>query len=213
MSKRKILTYLYFIFLILDVLGVIFPEIINRKYTTFLPLPVLLILYLVSVKKINWYYVIALGFTFLGIIFFHKRTYFEIGLVSYAIGVLFYVIISLKQAAVISIKSVCIAIVPFLIIYLVPLVLYSDAVGGDVFNYIMLYVFFVGFFFLISSLIYINQSNKRNLWLHISGIVFVVSTIIHGYNLFFGYLPEITIGVIVTFLFMHYAMYRYVELE
>ncbi|QHI34779.1 hypothetical protein IMCC3317_01230 [Kordia antarctica] len=213
MSKRKILTYLYFAFLFLDVFGVLFPAIIDRKYTTFLPLPVLLILYFVSVKRINWYYVIALVFTFLGVIFFYKRTYFEIGLVSYAAGVLFYVIISLKQATVISIKSVCIAIVPFLIIYLVPLILYSDAVGGDVFNYIMLYVFFVGFFFLISSLIYINQSNKRNLWLLISGMVFVVSTIMHGYNLFFGYVAEVKIGVIITFLLMHYAMYRYVELE
>lgn len=213
MSKRKIFTYLYFIILLLDAFGVFFPAIIDRRYTTFLPLPILLVLYLFSVKKVNWYYIIGLVFTFLGVIFFNIPKYSKLALVFYAIGVLFYVIIGLKQAAVISMKSIWIATIPFLIIYLVPLLLYSDAVGGDVFNYIILYVFFVGFFFLIASLIYINQNNKRNLWLLISGILFVVSTIIHGYNLFFGYVVIVTFFVIITFILMHYAMYRYVELE
>jgi hypothetical protein len=211
MSKQKILTYLYFIILLLDALGVLFPDVLNRKYITFFPLPILLILYFFSVKKINWYYVIALAFTFLGIVFFNAEAYFKTGLVSYALGVLFYVVIGLKQASIISVKSVCIATIPFLIIYLVPLLLYSDAVGGDVFNYIMLYVFFVGSFFLISSLIYINQKNTRNLWLLISGILFIVSTIMHGYNMFFEYITILRIGVIVTFLLMHYAMYKYVS--
>lgn len=213
MSKQKILTYLYFVILFLDALAVLLPDILNRKYTTFLPLPILLILYVVSVKKMNWYYVTALVFTFLGVVFFSNRIYFKMGLIFYAIGVFLYVIISLKQAAVISVKSICIATIPFLVIYLVPLLLYSDAVQVDVFNYIMLYVFFVGFFFLISSLLYINQRNERNSWLFLSGIIFVVSTIIHGYNMFFEYLPEIRAGVVVTFLLMHFAMYKYVAHE
>jgi hypothetical protein len=210
MPKRKIFTYLYFIILFLDAFGLIVPDIIHRKYTTFLPLPILLILYFLSVKKVNLYYIIALACTFLGVVFFTMRGYFKMGLVAYAIGVLFYVIISLKQASTISMKSIYIATVPFLIVYLVPLLLYSDKVPTEIFNYIMLYVFFVGFFFLISTLIYFNQKNKRNLWLFSSGLIFVISTIIHGYNMFFGYVVLVQFFVIITFLLMHYAMYRYV---
>jgi hypothetical protein len=213
MPNQKIFLYLYFIVSFLDTLGVFFPETLSRKYTTFFPLPILLCLYFFSVKKINWYYTVAVLFTFLGVIFFNTRMYFKIGILCYAIGVLFYVIISLKQAAVISAKSICIATIPFLIIYLVPLILYADAVGGEVFNYIILYAFFVGFFFLISTLVYINQKNERNLWLFSSGILFLISTIMHGYNMFFGHILALHFGVVATFLFMHFSMYKYVIKE
>ena len=210
MPKRKILLFLYFIIFFLDALGVLFPEWISRKYITFLPFPILTLLYIYSVKKINWFYMTALVCTFLGIVLFNTKAYFKEALIFYGIGVCFYVIVSLKTAKVIPIKSICIATVPFLIIYLVPLILYSDAVQIDIFNYIMFYVFFVGLFFFISTLVYINQRNKTNLWLLCSGVLFLISTIIHGYNLFFEYLTIIRVGVVVTFLTMHFAMYKYV---
>lgn len=211
MPKRKTLLFLYFIVLFLDAFGVIFPEWVDRKYTTFLPLPILALLYVFSVKKINWLYITALLFTFLGIIFFNIQSYFKLALIFYGLGVCFYVIISLKTAAIISIKSICIATIPFLIVYLVPLIFYSDAVQGDIFNYIMFYVFFVGLFFFISTLVYINDRNKTNLWLFSSGVLFLISTIIHGYNLFFEYLTIVRVGVVFTFLIMHFAMYKYVS--
>ncbi|MBC8756161.1 hypothetical protein H2O64_15905 [Kordia sp. YSTF-M3] len=210
MPTRKLLTYLYFIIMLFDAFAVFFPDIINRRYTTYFPLPILMLLYLLSVKKINWFYVIGLVCTFLGVVFFSKQFYFKLGLVFYAVGVLFYVLICLKQAAIISVKSVIVATIPFLIIYLVPLILYADAVQVDIFNYIILYVFFVGSFFFISSLIYFNQRNNRNLWLFSSGILFVISTTIHGYNMFFGYVKIVQFFVIITFILMHYAMYRYI---
>ncbi len=210
MPKIKILTYLYFIILFLDAFGVLYPDIIDRKYTTFLPLPILLLLYIFSVLKINWLYVFALVATFLGIVFFNMQSYFKLALIFYGIGVCLYVIITLKSAIVIPIKSICIATIPFLVVYLVPLIYYSDAVQEDIFNYIIFYVFFVGLFFFISVLVYLNQRNKTNLWLLCSGVLFLISTIIHGYNLFFEYIALIRVGVVCTFLIMHYAMYRYV---
>lgn len=211
MPRRKTLLFLYFIVLFLDAFGVIFPEWIDRKYTTFFPLPILLLLYVFSVKKINWLYISALIFTFLGVVFFNIHSYANLALIFYGLGVCFYVIICLKSTTIISIKSICIATIPFLIVYLVPLIFYSDAVQGDIFNYIMFYVFFVGLFFLISILIYINKRNKTNLWLFCSGVLFLISTIIHGYNLFFEYLTSVRVGVVLTFLMMHFAMYKYVS--
>ncbi|MEM6719053.1 MAG: lysoplasmalogenase family protein [Bacteroidota bacterium] len=209
MSKKLVLTYLYFTIFFFDALGVFVPEIISRQYTTFFPLPILLLLYLYSIKKVNWLFVISLFCTFFGVIFFNIESFFKLGIVFYAAGVLFYVMISLKQASVISTKSVIIATLPFLVLYLAPLLLFSDAVRGDIFNYIILYSFFVGFFFLISSLIYVNQQTRSNLWLLFSGSLFLFSTVIHGYNMFFGEILILQFGVVVTFLLMHYAMYRY----
>ncbi|EDP94351.1 hypothetical protein KAOT1_09891 [Kordia algicida OT-1] len=151
--------------------------------------------------------------TFLGIIFLNIKGYFNIALIFYAIGVFLYVVISLKTAEVIPIKTIIIATIPFLIVYLVPLILYSDAVQIEVFNFIMIYVFCVGLFFFITTLVYINKPNKINLWLLSSGVVFLISTIIHGYNLFFKFLITIRVGVVITFLFMHYAMYKYIVLK
>ncbi|WP_420573127.1 hypothetical protein [Kordia sp.] len=213
MSKQKILTYLYFFLALADALGVVFSDIIHRKYTTFLPVPVLFILYLYSVKKVNWLYIFSLIFTFIGIIFFNIQSYFNIALIFYALGVCLYVVISLKTAEVIPVKNIGIATIPFLIVYLVPFILYSDAVQSEVFNYIIFYVFFVGLFFFISILVYVNKQNTANLWLFSSGIVFLFSTIIHGYNIFFEFLVPIRVGVVITFLFMHYAMYRYTVLK
>lgn len=213
MSKQKILTYLYLLFVLLDAIGVIFPDIIYRKYTTFVPIPVLFLLYLYSVKKVNWFFLTSLIATFFGIIFFNIEAYFKIALIFYAIGVFLYVIICLKTAEVIPIKTIVIATIPFLIVYLVPLILYSDAVQSEIFNFIMIYVFCVGLFFFITTLVYMNKPNKINLWLLSSGVVFLISTIIHGYNLFFKFLITIRVGVVLTFLFMHYAMYKYIVLK
>lgn len=211
MPKIKILTFLYFIILFLDAFGVIYPAIVDRKYTTFLPLPILLLLYLYSVKNMNWLYITSLIATFLGIILFNTQSYFKIALIFYGLGVFFYVIIALKSAVVIPIKSIFIATIPFLIVYLVPLLYYSDAMQGDTFNYIIFYVFFVGLFIFISSLVYLNRPNTTNLWLFCSGILFLISTVIHGYNLFFEYVVFIRVGVVCTFLTMHFAMYKYVS--
>lgn len=210
MPKQILLTYLYFFLMIIDAFGVVFPDIIQRKYITFLPIPVLFILYLFSIKKVNWIYIAAIFFTFLGIIFFNTVSYFKIALIFYGIGVCLYVIISLKTAAVIPIKTIAIATIPFLIVYLVPLFFFYDAVQLDIFNYIMFYVFFVGLFFFIATLVYINQKNNTNLWLLCSGILFLISTTIHGYNLFFEYLTSIRVGIVITFLGMHFCMYKYV---
>jgi hypothetical protein len=158
---------------------------------------------------VNWLYVIALVSTFLGVVFFNVDAFFELGLICYSMGVFFYVIISFKKANVISTKSVVIATIPFLILYLAPLILYSNAVQGDIFNYIILYSFFVGFFFFISTLIYINQRTSTNLWLFGSGILFLLSTVIHGYTMFFERMLILQFAVVSTFLLMHYAMFKY----
>ena len=209
MSKQNPLTYLFVFLSILNAFGIIYPEIIDKNYVTFLPFPTLILLYLSSVKKVNVLYIISLISTFLGIVFFHAESYFKPSLIFYGIGVCLYVIISLKTA-VISIKSIFTATIPCLIVYLVPLFYYSDAVPVKIFNYIMFYVFFIGLFFFISTLMYINQRSTKNLWLLSSGIVFVISTILNGYILFDTYLVIIRVAIVFTFLFMHYAMYRYV---
>lgn len=213
MPRKKLLTYLYFSLLIIDALGIVYPDVLYRKYITFLPFPALFLLYVCSVKKVNWLYITSLIFTFLGIVFFNMKPYMNIALIFYGLGVCLYVVISLKSTVVIPIRSIFIATIPFLIIYLVPLILYYDAVQTDVFNYIMFYVFFVGLFFFISTLVYVSQRTTKNLWLLSSGVVFLISTIIHGYNMFFEPIITIRVGVVITFLFMHYAMYRYVTSE
>ncbi|AXG70960.1 hypothetical protein KORDIASMS9_03215 [Kordia sp. SMS9] len=213
MSKQKILTYLYFTLLVLDVFGIVYPEIIYRKYVTFLPFPILMLLYFVSLKKMNWLYTIALFSTFLGILFFKLSMHFKIALIFYGIGVCIYVVLALKTAIVIPTQTIFKATIPFLIVYLVPLFLYYEAVNFEIFNYILFYVFFVGLFVFISVLIYIHQQNRTNLWLFSSGIIFLISTIIHGYHLFIEQLDVLRVGIVITFLIMHYTMYRYVILQ
>ena len=67
MLKQNPLTYLFVFLSILNAFGIIYPEIINKNYVTFLPFPTLILLYLSSVKKVNVLYIISLISTFLGI--------------------------------------------------------------------------------------------------------------------------------------------------
>lgn len=210
MNLQKILSVLYFSLMILDGLAIVYPNIIARQYITYLPLPVLMLLYFFSMKKINWNYTFALMATFVGIIFFKTVSYYKMALVFYTIGTLLYVIMTLKSTVEISIKTIFKAAIPFLFVYLVPLFSYYDVIKMDIFNYILAYVFSVGLLFFISVLIYVHKRTKANLWLLISGIVFAISTIINGYYLFKNQLITIRVCVIFAFLFMHYAMYRHV---
>ncbi|PTX59743.1 hypothetical protein C8N46_10853 [Kordia periserrulae] len=210
MNLQKILSYLYFSLMVLDALVIVFPNIIERQYITYLPLPVLMLLYFSSMKKINWMYVVALIATFAGIVAFKTVSHYKMALIFYTIGTLLYVMMTLKSTVEISIKTIFKVAIPFLFVYLVPLISYYDVIKMDIFNYILGYVFSVGLFFFISVLIYVHKRTKGNLWLLISGIVFAISTIITGYYLFKNQLIAIRVCIVFAFLFMHYAMYRHV---
>ena len=124
--------------MISDALAIVFPNIIERQYITFLPLPVLIVLYFVSVKKINWWYLLALIATFAGILFFKTVSYNKLALIFYTIGTLLYISITLKSTVEIPIRTIFIAAIPFLFIYLIPLFSYYDVIQMDIFNHILI---------------------------------------------------------------------------
>jgi len=88
MNKIKVLFFVFVGVSVLDIIGIIFRIPILIQVFKPLILLLLLVLYAVSVSKLNKLYVLALIFSFFGDVFlmFSGELYFIIGLISFLIA-------------------------------------------------------------------------------------------------------------------------------
>ncbi|VAW23248.1 hypothetical protein MNBD_BACTEROID04-2028, partial [hydrothermal vent metagenome] len=120
MNKIKVLFFVFVGVSVLDIIGIIFRIPILIQVFKPLILLLLLVLYAVSVSKLNKLYVLALIFSFFGDVFlmFSGELYFIIGLISFLIAHLLFIKIVINQIQKQSISKVIISTIPFLVLFL-----------------------------------------------------------------------------------------------
>ncbi len=214
MSLKKLLFILFIGSVVFDCIRILYPEYVYGSVSIYFPIPILMIMYLINCKKMNYMYVMALVFTCLGVVLVNKggEVGFGIGIISYAIGVILYCIIIIPKLDNISTRSILYLSLPFLLVFLIPYIYYSDYIV-DSFLSVAFYVFSVGFFALSSILVYISSKTKTNSWLMYSGSIFIISTIVAGYGIFVNKTVSTSVFIVISFNAMHYCMGRYVLLN
>lgn len=211
-KQKGLVSVLFLGIIFLDALGAFFPEYLNRQITLFLPLPLILIIYIINTDEISILFLLSLVFNILGIYNFNHpfETYNAIGIVFHTLAFLLYFVILFNRIRLISIRSVLKFSILIVLLVSVPCILYSEGMSKMlIFNETMFYVFSVTIFMFSAVLLYINRKTRINLILFSSAITILCSSYFQGYNLFMKGLDVLEFLAIILFNLTHYLMCWY----
>ncbi len=177
---KIILLLLYFAFLLADLLLVHFKLYKYRIFSKTLLMPILILYYIFSSKNIIFTIIIALFMSFLGdtfLLFENKKTFFKLGLFSFLLSHIFYLLTFLITSNFLKDK------VPFYIfIFFIPYLLYGlffyrslfpeiEEVKREILMYIIV-IILMSFFTIPRFYIF---SLKNSLLVFIGSILFIIS--------------------------------------
>tara|TARA_R110001592_G_scaffold33719_5_gene116592 strand:- start:997 stop:1659 length:663 start_codon:yes stop_codon:yes gene_type:complete len=177
MTKKTKTTIASSIFLAVVVLHIF--GILRNDFLAFISKPfiitTLVIIYLVSVKKPNFWYVSALFFSFWGdVLLLFKDQFFVFGLASFLLAHILYIKIVAEFIKKISLQKVFIVCLPFVVFLFSFLYLLKDNLGEMTIP-VIIYGVVISSLGAISLLNYIQEKSTVNLWLFLGAIIFIIS--------------------------------------
>jgi hypothetical protein len=213
-NSAKTVTILYFINLFLYS----FFSLMSIQEMTdvfwFVRIPILLILYLLTSEKRSLLYIAALILYQLASVFFYfgSPDAFIYGTFSSMLFKLCLVLLILGLVTKKNYKAVGIAFIPFFVIYLY-IIEFVVAHLGDSYYIWILNAFFTSFIGGVAIINYVNHSGKKNYWLLISAILFIVQIAAFFINKFYLKNEGIYQMVILSYGISHYTFYRFMILK
>ncbi|MCF6167758.1 lysoplasmalogenase [Lutibacter sp.] len=209
MNKIKVLFFVFIVVSVLDIIGIIFRiPILIQVFKPFILLS-LLVLYAVSVLKLNKLYVLALTFSFFGDVFlmFSGKLYFIIGLVSFLIAHLLFIKIVINQIQKHSISKVIISIIPFLVLFL-GLILFLKNSLGNLLIPVIIYGLTICTFGTVSFINYLSTKSRKSLLMLIGAIVFISSDSVLAINKFYNSSHLFEVIIMITYILAQYLIFR-----
>lgn len=193
-TKIRISTILFFIAAITDIWGVVTGNETIRNVSKPMLLTLLAVVYLVSVKKPLFWYVLGMFFSFLGdvLLMFDGANFFMFGLGSFLLAHLVYVkIISRFLSKKISLKTLT-SILPFVLFFGILIILIYPNLD-EMLVPVIAYGIAISTFGTVAFLNYRNEKSTENLWLFIGAILFILSDSLIALDKF--YVPNEIYGV------------------
>ena len=209
----KGLTILFFIVSILDIIGVALNN--SLMQTIFKPMIILslIALYYFSVEKKNNWYLIALGFSFLGdILLMDKNNLFLYGIAAFLVTQILYIIIIVRQMQKPSnfhkylYAFLYVNYVVYLLTLLKPNLL-------DLFYPVLVYGIAISVFGLVATLNYVSKRTRPALYLMLGAMLFIASDSMIALHKFHE--PKIfyPVAIMITYVSAQYLIYRFISGE
>lgn len=168
----------------------------------------LVILYLVSVKQPNFWYVSALFFAFWGdVLLLFQDQFFIYGLASFLLAHVLLITISSKFLNQVSIPKILLHSFPFVallggLIYMI----YSGL--GEMLIPVIVYGIVISIFGVITSVIYASKRSVENGWLFLGALTFIASDSILAINKFYHSTELLGISIMITYIIAQYLICR-----
>lgn len=208
-KEKKLLHLVFFGITILEGLGTIFNKFLDREITVFIPLLLILIIYLVNTEKMDLIFLISLVLNFIGMCYFNSAfNYFNpIGLIIYAMAYISYTVILFKNYELINAKKLLKISIIIITLITVPVVIYTRGINKmDIFNESMLYILSASIFITSAIVFFLNNKTKVNYLLFYSGISILLNSYFQGYNLFMEASTLFQCLAVILFNLTHYFM-------
>jgi len=210
----KLLIILYFVNLFLYS----FFSLLNIEEMTeifwFIRIPILLLLYFISSKKRNILYFGGLILYQLASVFFYVGTKdaFLYATVSSMLFKFCLVLLIIDLVRKSNYKAICIAFIPFFVIYLYIIEFVVNSLGDSYYLWIVnaLFTSFIGGVAIIN---YVNDPKQKNYWLLVSSILFIVQIGAFFINKFYIKNEGIYQMVILAYGISHYTFYKFMILK
>jgi len=194
---------------ILDVFGLAFHLLWLE--IVFKPMIVLslIVLYTVSIKKKNYYYLVALLFSFLGDVFLlDKDGYFLLGIGSFLITQILFAKIIIGQLKRPNLKQIVTSILPFAA-YLILLI---TILWGDLREFlipVIIYGTTISVFGMLSLLNHQVSKTPRSRLLLFGALLFIVSDSMIAFNKFHAPAIIYPLAIMVTYILAQYLIYNF----
>ncbi|HSD14999.1 MAG TPA: hypothetical protein VLB74_10155 [Flavobacterium sp.] len=196
--------FLYSLFSILDI------EQLTEVFW-FIRIPILLLLYLITSQRKNILFIMALLLYQCATVFFFLGTPMTFIYATFSSMLfklcLFILILGLVTKQ--NYKAVSIAFIPFFVIYLYIIEFVVEFLGDTYYIWI-LNAFFTSFIGGVAIINYVNNPAKKNYWLLISSILFIIQVAAFFINKFYIRNEGIYALVILSYGISHFTFYKFV---
>ena len=192
-----------------DIAGIVFDLATLRTIFKPLLMLTLLVLYLVSERNFNKWYIGALLFSFFGdvLLMFHGEIYFMLGLVSFLIAHVIYIKIVIGWLNKPTFKRIVIAIIPFLIVFFALINMLKNNLN-DMFIPVIVYGITISLMGLVSLLYYLNGKSKSALFMIFGASLFIISDSVLAINKFYTTNELFPIIIMLTYITAQYLIYK-----
>ena len=210
MKKSKLSLILFIGVSILYVFGILIDNISLRFIFKPLILVSLMIYYSSSVQEKSQLFLAALFFSFLGDIFllFESEINFILGLVSFLLAHIMFIVLVVRMLKKPSSKNGLIAFIPFVITFSGLLFLLKDSLG-EMMIPVIIYGAVISIFGTVSLLNYLTSKTKESMFLLIGAVFFVLSDSVLAINKFYDSMAFYPLIVIVTYILAQYFICRF----
>ncbi|NVK52274.1 MAG: lysoplasmalogenase [Flavobacteriaceae bacterium] len=203
MQKLKIIlpTVLFLIAAIADVSAVIVENETIRLVSKPMLITLLALVYLVSVSKPNFWFVLGLFFCFLGDVFllFNGTNFFMLGLAAFLLGHVVYIkVASSFLPSHLTFKIVTSAL-PFVFFLVLLLYIIQNNLGELLFP-VVVYGVTISSFGTVALLNYREEKSIENTWLFIGALTFIVSDSLLALNKFYEPSRIFEISIMITYI-------------
>lgn len=207
-TKITIASVLFLIVTIIDVYAVIVQDKTLEMIFKPLLMTTLVIIYLVSVKKPNFWLVSALFFSFWGDVFLLDKTnYFVFGLGSFLIAHCLYIVMTKQFLKKFSFKELLICFPPFAMIFLGVLQFIKHNLG-EMLIPVIVYGFVISIFGAFTLSNYRQERTRPNLWLLLGAILFIASDSLIAINNFYSPKQLFNVSIIVLYIVSQYLIVK-----
>lgn len=206
-KKTKILSasILFLLIIVLHITGLLVDNTLAFFTKPFITIS-LVVLYLISVKKANFWYVSALFFSFWGDTFLlFKQDFFLFGLVSFLMAHILYIKISANYLKMISPSKILGASIPFIIAFGSIIYLIKDGLT-EMLIPVIIYGIIISTFGTIALINYSQEKSTENLWLLLGAIIFIISDSLLAINMFYEAKSIYGISIMITYIVAQYLI-------
>ncbi len=212
MAKYINITITYFLFILvslLDLYAVAIGNIVLEVFFKPFLMMTLTLVYIISVKKPNLWFICGLFFSFVGdILLLDKENYFIQGLLAFLLAHLIYIKIVLPFLRKKSIYSVVVSSIPFLIIFAgVFSLIYINL--GNLFFPVILYSLILISLGTLALMYYQQEKNIASFYFLFGVSMFIISDVMLGVHRFYQPMKFLSVSIMLTYIIGQYFICRF----
>ena len=208
-SLSNTVTWIFFSISLLDITGVVLNNSLLQLIFKPLIMPSLILLYYLSSKRKNKWYIVAIFFSFLGdVLLLDKSNMFLFGIAAFLITQLLYVFIISKELPPSHWRTKLIASIPFVAFFIILIKVLKPGLG-EFFLPVVIYGVAISIFGMVSLLNYFIRRDKSSLTLLFGAVLFILSDSMIALNKFYEAKALYGLSIMVTYILAQYLIFQY----
>ena len=205
----KVLVVVFLIVSILDVVAVAMHYPVMQAVFKPMIMLSLMAAYYFSVPKINFLYLLAMAFSFLGdVLLMDKNNLFLPGIAAFLCTQLIYIYIIQKRLKKVNLKDLLLSIVPFLLFFSVLISILLKNLGEFTIP-VMVYGMAISIFGMAALLLYLQYRNFSTRLLLWGSILFIVSDSMIALQKFHSPRHFYPVAIMATYVIAQFLIFRY----